>query len=309
MATTRPTSASGIPDDWQPRIDGLRELAVAAGIAFALMLPFAIFGGSAIHATWWKKESIRREAAAMEGAHQRLIASDALPMVDVQKAAHGRDLFLSACRACHGADGTGVPGLGKSLVVSDFVASRNDDQLAAFIAEGRPGAKPMPMPPRGGRTDLTDADLEDIVAYVRCLQDPRRKPELPDPVAPTVVVSADAKAKALEAAGGDEELAEYIAHGAELFNSTCIACHGKDGVGVKGNGKALANSAFIQELDDDALLEFIKKGRDPSDPKNTTGIGMPAKGGNPALSEDDILDIIEYLRTLQGDATRARAGG
>jgi hypothetical protein len=26
---------------------------------------------------------------------------------------------------------------------------------------------------------------------------------------------------------------------------------------------------------------------------------MPAKGGNPALSEDDLLDIISYLRTLQ----------
>ena len=29
-----------------------------------------------------------------------------------------------------------------------------------------------------------------------------------------------------------------------------------------------------------------------------SGVGMPAKGGNPALSDDDILDIIDYLRSL-----------
>jgi disulfide bond formation protein DsbB len=80
---------------------------------------------------------------------------------------------------------------------------------------------------------------------------------------------------------------------------TCVACHGAGAVGVAGLGKPLVNNAFVQSQDDDALLAFIQKGRDPSDPMNTTGVGMPAKGGNPALSEDDILDIIAYLRTLQ----------
>ena len=105
----------------------------------------------------------------------------------------------------------------------------------------------------------------------------------------------------MAAAGGDEELAEYIASGMKLYASSCIACHGAGGVGMKGNGKALVNNEFIRGLNDDDLLAFIKRGRDPSDPKNTTGVGMPAKGGNPALSEDDLLDIICYLRTLQND--------
>jgi hypothetical protein len=35
---------------------------------------------------------------------------------------------------------------------------------------------------------------------------------------------------------------------------------------------------------------------------------MPAKGGNPALSEDDLLDIIAYLRTLQGLPASAANG-
>jgi disulfide bond formation protein DsbB len=37
------------------------------------------------------------------------------------------------------------------------------------------------------------------------------------------------------------------------------------------------------------------------DPLNTTGIDMPGKGGNPALTDDNILAIIAYLRTLAAE--------
>ena len=89
------------------------------------------------------------------------------------------------------------------------------------------------------------------------------------------------------------------ARGEELYNQTCIACHGPEGVGVEGLGKNLAESGFVHDQGDQALLEFVKTGRPISDPLNTTGIDMPPKGGNPALSDEQILDIIAYLRTLQ----------
>lgn len=106
----------------------------------------------------------------------------------------------------------------------------------------------------------------------------------------------------------DPQVAMWVASGEEHFARVCAACHGPAGVGRPGFGKTLARSAFIQGLDDEALLAFIKKGRYPGDPQNTTGRGMPAKGGNPALSEDDLLDIIAYLRTLQGDSASAVNG-
>jgi len=40
-------------------------------------------------------------------------------------------------------------------------------------------------------------------------------------------------------------------------------------------------------------------GRDPSDPLNTTGIGMPSKGGNPSLSDEDLQDVVSYIRSIQ----------
>lgn len=93
--------------------------------------------------------------------------------------------------------------------------------------------------------------------------------------------------------GGD------VANGEKLFQGTCAACHGADAKGIQGLGKPLANSQFVQGLSDDDLVAFIKAGRPASDPENTTGVGMPPKGGNPSLSDDDLLDIVAFLRTLQ----------
>lgn len=106
----------------------------------------------------------------------------------------------------------------------------------------------------------------------------------------------------------DAESAAFTANGAHLFTRTCAACHGPGGIGRPGLGKQLENSSFVQSLDDDELLAFLRRGRNPGDPQNTTGRGMPAKGGNPALSEDDLLDIIAYLRTLQGLPASAANG-
>lgn len=282
----------------------LAALAVGVGI----VIPFLGIGGQRVYSQWSEKERARANAAERRGAHDRLVAAAPGAMLDVGLAAHGRDLFVSACSACHKADGTGVAGLGKDLTKSWFVASLDDRELVQFVEAGRPANDPenttkVPMLPKGGRADLTSEDIRSIVYFVRGLQDSRRMPKLPEAVAPVVAaVTEDDKAKALAAAGGDAELAEYIAHGSKVYASTCIACHGKDGVGIQGNGKALAKNEFVKSLNDDALLAFIKRGRDPGDPKNTTGVGMPARGGNPALTDDDLLDVIAYVRTLQGPA-------
>jgi disulfide bond formation protein DsbB len=86
--------------------------------------------------------------------------------------------------------------------------------------------------------------------------------------------------------------------GEELF-VTCAACHGPQGEGVEGLGKDMTVSEFIADRSDDDLVEFIKVGRAPDDPLNTTGVAMLPKGGNPALSDEDLYDIVAYIRTLQ----------
>lgn len=87
--------------------------------------------------------------------------------------------------------------------------------------------------------------------------------------------------------------------GEAKYNEVCIACHGAEGVGIEGLGKPFVTSEFVRTTSDEDLLTFVKTGRPTSDPANTTGVDMPPKGGNPALTDDQILDIIAYIRTLQ----------
>lgn len=86
--------------------------------------------------------------------------------------------------------------------------------------------------------------------------------------------------------------------GKELFLGTCASCHGPDAKGLPGLGKDLTASAFVRQQTDAQLLEFIKKGRPATDPANTTGVDMPPKGGNPALTDQDLADIIAFIRTF-----------
>lgn len=88
------------------------------------------------------------------------------------------------------------------------------------------------------------------------------------------------------------------AAGKTSFASTCSACHGPAGEGIPGLGKDMTTSQFIAGLTDDQLVGFIKIGRDPSDPLNTTGVAMPPKGGNPALNDNDLYNIVAFMRSI-----------
>ena len=88
------------------------------------------------------------------------------------------------------------------------------------------------------------------------------------------------------------------AKGKEAF-STCAGCHGPDGKGLPNLGKDMTTSAFIKGQTDEQLMAFVKTGRPASDPANTTGVDMPPKGGNPAMTDQQIMDVIAYMRSLQ----------
>jgi len=103
------------------------------------------------------------------------------------------------------------------------------------------------------------------------------------------------------ACGGDSSgySPEMVAQGETVYAGTCIACHGPDAKGLPNLGKDLTTSQFIRDQSDEDLLAFVKQGRPPGDPLNTTGVDMPPKGGNPALMDDDIKAVIAYIRSLQ----------
>lgn len=117
-----------------------------------------------------------------------------------------------------------------------------------------------------------------------------------------------AVAMALVAAGcGDDsvdvtttaEAGTPLAHGQQLAGQSCSSCHGQNFEGVDNLGPALTDNHFIRDHTDDELIEFIKEGRSKDDPDNETGLAMPPYGGNPRLTDDDLADIVLFLRTLQ----------
>ncbi|MCA9797776.1 MAG: cytochrome c, partial [Candidatus Eremiobacteraeota bacterium] len=113
-------------------------------------------------------------------------------------------------------------------------------------------------------------------------------------------VAAAAKNTSAENAATENTAAGNPANGEKLYMSSCVACHGADAKGVPSLGKSLhpSDSAFVHEHSDADLVEFIKVGRQPGEPLNTTGVAMPPKGGNPAISDAELYDIVAWIRTL-----------
>jgi disulfide bond formation protein DsbB len=95
--------------------------------------------------------------------------------------------------------------------------------------------------------------------------------------------------------------------GGNIFQTVCAACHGFNAKGISGLGKPLVGSVFVNGLNDDELLAFVIKGRAVGDPLNTSGVAMPARGGNPSLKDDDLRNVVAYIRSLNGGKAAAVA--
>ncbi|MCA9276790.1 MAG: c-type cytochrome [Phycisphaerales bacterium] len=216
-------------------------------------------------------------------------------LAQAQQLAAGREVFRTACAVCHGADGAGVPRLGKPLRNSAFVQGSSDVELFRLLAEGRKvddllNTTGALMPPRGA-SGLGDDQLRDVIALLRDMQDHSAQ-----------VVSVEAWDLTSEGGGGQVAI-ELDGHpGYQLFISSCAACHGEGAEGIEQLGLPLTTSGFVRGETNDGLVKFIKSGRPVWDANNTTGIDMPPKGGNPAITDEQLYQIVEYLRALQQQA-------
>ncbi len=110
------------------------------------------------------------------------------------------------------------------------------------------------------------------------------------PAEPTAPIEEDAEPES----GGD------ALDGQAIYNGLCVACHGPDATGVVGLGKNLVESELVAGSTDAELVAFIAEGRPASHEDNTTGVDMPPRGGNPSLTDDDLLAVVAYLRSLLG---------
>lgn len=90
---------------------------------------------------------------------------------------------------------------------------------------------------------------------------------------------------ALAAAPGSLPAADYFS-GKQVYSRHCVGCHGVDGAGQAAGAPDFRYGTRLLQPDG-ALFQTIAQGRG----------GMPAFRG--VLSEEEILDVIAYMRTLR----------
>ncbi|MBA4028360.1 MAG: hypothetical protein C0475_04390 [Planctomyces sp.] len=259
--------------------------AIGMALLFALTLPLIVT----------LIALLQPDPASLAAAGQ---AGGGTGVTGVSPVALGRSTYAASCAVCHGPNGDGVHSLGKPLHNSAFIQEQADEQLFALIVDGRkPGAPGNTtgalMPGRGAR-NLKDGHINAVIAYLRTLQEPGVPPVSMEP---WNIVGR-------EGAGGQPIGAiEMKSHaGYELFLASCAACHGKGAEGIEGLGLPLTTSGYVRGTGDADLVRFVKSGRASWDANNSTGIDMPPKGGNPAITDDQLQTIVEYIRAVQKEA-------
>jgi len=79
-------------------------------------------------------------------------------------AADGKTIYNTVCFACHSTGAAGAPKAGDKAAWEPRIA-QGMDVLKQHALQGFKGTKGV-MPPKGGRADLPDADIEAAVEYI-----------------------------------------------------------------------------------------------------------------------------------------------
>lgn len=95
---------------------------------------------------------------------------------DASTLAQGQEIYRLYCASCHGANAEGADRLGNALAPNNpFMLSHTDAEVIQMIQEGRPVDSPenvtgVAMLPNGGVSNLTESDLQAIIAYLRSIE-------------------------------------------------------------------------------------------------------------------------------------------
>ncbi|HHN78216.1 MAG TPA: c-type cytochrome [Phycisphaerales bacterium] len=299
---TTPDSSSPQPDNPHPLgypgfplhpADPYKGAAHAMAAVFTLTLPVLIGVIVLLKPDPLASRGVMLAGGAVAGAPVAAGGSSAGPQTPAEV---GRAVYEKSCVVCHGPEAEGIANLGKPLRNSAFVQSKTDDELFTLVVNGRPPEDPAnttgaAMPPRGAQ-NLSDEQIRAVIAYLRSIQDPSAPPASVDA---WNLKSADGTTKAASI-----ELPDHPGH--DIFIASCSACHGADAAGLPNLGLPLTTSGFVRGKTDKELINFIKGGRPSWDAANTTGVDMPPKGGNPAITDEQLQLIVSYIRALQEKA-------
>ena len=166
----------------------------------------------------------------------------------------------------------------------DGLGTWSEDQLVAFLKTGAAPGKGVALGPMQQTIDeslryLSDEDLHAIAAYLKSMKpDDASKP------------------------GTDTAPPPGPAAGGQVYLSSCAYCHRPDGRGVSGMILALAGNGAVASEGPENVIRVVLGGL----PASHGLAPMPAVGAN--LSDRDIADVVNYVRTSWGNTAPQNAG-
>ncbi|MCO6429377.1 MAG: cytochrome c oxidase subunit II [Deltaproteobacteria bacterium] len=223
--------------------------------------------------------------------------SDEAKAARMKPADLGKELYTQkGCNACHSLDGSRLVGpsflklYGKEEALADGTTVKVDENyLSSSItnpnAQIVAGFPPNMMPSFAGQ--VTDDELFAMIEFIKSIEEPQQ-------AAPAAVVQEDAAALA---AMSPEQRGKRI-----YETKLCITCHSLDGSPLVGptfkglygkSGKLADGSTYVADE------EYIRNSvYDPAS-KVVEGFApaMPSFQGQ--LSEEDVKDLIEFLKTVK----------
>ncbi|WP_020396960.1 c-type cytochrome [Thiolinea disciformis] len=191
----------------------------------------------------------------------------------------GEQVYTAVCTSCHTAGVLNAPKPDDKAAWEPRVAKG----LKGLLTSATNGLNQMPA--KGGDPSLTDQELTDAIVYMTAKAgfDLSKEAQAAAPAggaAPAAAATqaapaAQGAAPAAQAAGGNGE---------KTYRSACFACHD---AGV-ANAPKLGDKA--------AWGPRIANGMDTLYTHSLTGFNaMPAKGGNAALSDDDVKAAVDFM--------------
>jgi len=203
----------------------------------------------------------------------------------------GEQVYGQVCKTCHEAGLAGAHKLGDKAAWANVVAQGEKLSFEHAINGIRA------MPARGGNSDLTDDEMKRAVSFmmgkvgttwtspaVAAAPVVAAAAAVAAPAAVAVAAAPAAAAPAAAVVAAAPAAAAAKPDGKKIYETGCVACHG---AGVAGAPKFGDKAAWAPRIKTgiDALYVSTIKGK---------GV-MPAKGGNPSLSDADVKAAVDFM--------------